>query len=121
MADECMELQNIKYQTMLLNSNSKVTSNKVDSLNIDAFLEKEKAVNKEKPWNKLGKNQKIGKITDYINQYTQEFKSTSEEKAELKIYLVKCLERKNCNELKMSYMILILALLKIYRDFLMIK
>ena len=31
MSDVCMELQNIKYQTMLLNSNSKVTSNKVDS------------------------------------------------------------------------------------------
>ena len=100
MSEECMELQNIKYQTMLLNSNSKVTSNKVDSLNIDAFLEKERAVNKEKPWNKLGKNQKIGKITDYINQYTQEFQSTSEEKAELKIYLVKCLERKKLQRVK---------------------
>ncbi len=29
MSEECMELQNIKYQTMLLNGNSKVTSNKV--------------------------------------------------------------------------------------------
>ena len=61
MSEECMELQNIKYQTMLLNGNSKVTSNKVDSGNIDAFLEKEKEANKDKPWNKLGKNQKISK------------------------------------------------------------
>ena len=100
MSDECMELQNIKYQTMLLNSNSKVTSNKVDSLNIDSFLEKEKAVNKEKPWNKLGKNEKIRKITEYINKYTEEFKSTKEERAELKIYLVKCLERKKLQRVK---------------------
>lgn len=100
MSEECMELQNIKYQTMLLNSNSKVTSNKVDSLNIDAFLEKEKAVNKEKAWNKLGKNEKIRKITEYINKYTEEFKSSKEEKAELKIYLVKCLERKKLQRVK---------------------
>ena len=100
MSDVCMELQNIKYQTMLLNSNSKVTSNKVDSLNIDSFLEKEKAVNKEKPWNKLGKNQKITKITEYINKYTEEYKCTNDEKENLKIYLVKCLERKKLQRVK---------------------
>ena len=55
---------------MLLNSNSKVTSNKVDSLNIDSFLEKEKAVNKEKPWNKLGKNEKWKNFNWYWNQYS---------------------------------------------------
>ena len=44
MSEDCMELQNIEYQTMLLNSNSKVTSNKEDTLNIDGFLEKEKKI-----------------------------------------------------------------------------
>ena len=29
MVDECVELKNIKYQTMLLNSNSKVDSQKI--------------------------------------------------------------------------------------------
>jgi hypothetical protein len=100
MSEECMELQNIKYQTMLLNGNSKVTSNKVDSGNIDAFLEKEKEANKGKPWNKLGKNQKISKINQYINKYTQENKCSKEEKSELKVYLVKCLERKKLQRVK---------------------
>jgi len=95
-----MELQNIKYQTMLLNGNSKVTSNKVDSGNIDMFLEKERAVNQDKPWNKLGKNQKIQKITQYINKCTQEHKCTKEEKAELRLYLIKCLERKKLQRVK---------------------
>ena len=36
MSEECMELQNIEYQTMLLNSNSKVTSNKIPTMNIMA-------------------------------------------------------------------------------------
>ena len=57
MSEECMELQNIEYQTMLLNSNSKVTSNKEDTSNIDGFLEKKKKNNQNKPWSKLGKNQ----------------------------------------------------------------
>ena len=100
MSEECQELKNIKYQTMLLNGNSKVTSNKVDSGNIDMFLEKERAVNLDKPWNKLGKNQKIQKITQYINKCTQEHKCTKEEKAELRLYLIKCLERKKLQRVK---------------------
>ena len=68
MSEECMELQNIEYQTMLLNSNSKVKSNKEDTSNIDVFLEKEKKNNQNKPWSKLGKNQKIQKLTEYIQK-----------------------------------------------------
>ena len=79
MADECMELQNIKYQTMLLNGNSKVTSNKIPTMNIDKFLEREKIANENKPWSKLGKNQKIEKLTDFIKIYIKEHKCNKEE------------------------------------------
>ena len=103
MSDECMELQNIKYQTMLLNGNSSISSNNVNNVNvgnIDRFLEKEKAVNKDKRWNKLGKKQKIEKITQYINKFASENKCTMEEKNELKLYLIKCLERKKLQRVK---------------------
>ena len=95
-----MELQNIKYQTMLLNGNSKVTSNKTDTVDIDSFLEKEKVINSEKPWSKLGKNKKIRKLTSFIETHAEEFKCTLEEKQVLKIYLVKCLERKKLQRVK---------------------
>ena len=95
-----MELQNIKYQTMLLNGNSKVTSTKVDSLNIDEFLEREKMANKNKPWSKLGKNQKIQKIKEYIQQFIKKHNCTMTEIENLKDYLVKCLERKKLQRVK---------------------
>ena len=61
MTDECVELQNIKYQTMLLNSNSKVDSQTINTVNIDFLLEKENNENKKKPWSKLGTSTKIKK------------------------------------------------------------
>jgi hypothetical protein len=100
MSDECMELQNIKYQTMLLNSNSKVTSNKIDSINIDGFLEKEKKNNQNKPWSKLGKNQKIQKLTEYIKKITKKHNFTNEEHEILHEYLIKCIDRKKLQRVK---------------------
>ena len=44
MTDECLELKNIKYKTMLLNGNNKQFNNtKTDKMsNIENFLEKER-------------------------------------------------------------------------------
>ena len=67
-SEECVELKNINYQTMLLNSNTQIDSNKKNSENLNDFLEKEKILN-EKPWNKLCKGNKIQKLNDYINSY----------------------------------------------------
>ena len=49
MSDVCQELQNIKYQTMLLNHNSKIYETKPNIDNIEAFLEKEKEAIKQNP------------------------------------------------------------------------
>ena len=42
-SDDCVELKNIKYQTMLINSNNQNTVEPVLS-NIETFLEKEKNI-----------------------------------------------------------------------------
>ena len=85
---------------MLLNSNSKVTSNKTDSSNIDGFLEKEKKNNQNKPWSKLGKNQKIQKLIEYTTKYTENLNFTKEEVSNLYDYLIKCLDRKKLQRVK---------------------
>ena len=72
MSEECQELKNIKYQTMLLNSNSKIVSTKKNSENLDDFLQKEKANNKNKPWSKLGRSTKLKKITEFVTQFAIE-------------------------------------------------
>ena len=59
MSDECMELKNIKYQTMLLNNNSKIFKSVPNITNIENFLTKDKEVHKNKAWSKLNKGTKI--------------------------------------------------------------
>ena len=100
MTDECMELQNIKYQTMLLNGNSKVVSNKKESGNISDFLNKEKALNKDKPWSKLGKHLKIKLLFAYVDTFCIENKCSVVENKEMKKYITRCLERKKLNRVK---------------------
>ena len=76
MSEECQELKNIKYQTMLLNNNSKIISTKANSDNLDEFLKKEKAQNKntsqegnvsikKKLRNRRKSNKEVGEYIDY--------------------------------------------------------
>ena len=100
MSEECVELQNIKYQTMLLSGNSKVISNKVDSNNIGAYLERENAENRKKSWSKLGKASKMRKLSIFIGTYATEKNLTKQQKSELRCYLLLCLERKKLQRVK---------------------
>ena len=100
MSDVCQELQNIKYQTMLLNHNSKVYEASPNVDNIEFFLENEKEINKDKPWSKLSKAYKLKKITEYVITYTNEKKLTNEQSNELKKYLTDCLNRKKLQRQK---------------------
>ena len=49
MGDECQELKNLKYQTMLLTGNDKIKeeTKNIENDEIDNFLEKEKNINKK--------------------------------------------------------------------------
>ena len=100
MSEICQELQNIKYQTMLLNHNSKIYAAKPNIDNIEAFLEKEKEANKKKPWSKLSKASKLKKISEYVIHHTDENKLTEEQSIELKKYLIQCLNRKKLQRQK---------------------
>jgi len=100
MSDVCQELQNIKYQTMLLNHNSKIYESTPNTENIEIFLRNEKESNKNKPWSKLSKASKLKKINQYVITYSQEKKLDEEQRKDLKIYLLKCLERKKLQRQK---------------------
>ena len=100
MSDECQELKNIKYQTMLLNSNSKIVSTKKNSENLDDFLQKEKAQNKSKPWSKLGRSTKLKKLDAFVTQFAIEKEITETEKQQLHSYLNTSLDRKKLQRVK---------------------
>jgi len=98
--EECLELKNIKYQTMLLNNNTKIYETTPNTNNIENFLERELEANNNKPWTKLGKGAKLKKINEYVNIYSVEKKYNDEQKKKLKRYLLSCLERKKLQKTK---------------------
>ena len=65
--EECLELKNIKYKTMLLNGNPlQETKSSNDLSNLEKFLENEQNNNKIEPWSKLDKTIKTKKIIEFI-------------------------------------------------------
>ena len=100
MKTECIELENIKYQTMLLNSNAQIDSDKKNTLNINDILDNEIENNKHKPWNKLAKNIKIKLLKNYADEYCKEKKYAENIKKNLIAYFLKSLERKKLSKVK---------------------
>jgi hypothetical protein len=99
--EECIELKNIKYKTMLLVGNPKVeTKTSNDLSNIDKFLEDEKNTNKNGPWCKLDKTVKIQKVMKFVEEYTKNNHLDSEEEKLLVNFLKDCLDRKKLQRVK---------------------
>lgn len=95
MSEECLDLKNIKYQTMLLNGNSKIDSDKSNTLNVDDLLNQETSNNKKKPWNKLGQTERRKKVDFFIKSFSPKSKQPA-----LNIYLNKCLKNKKLQRTK---------------------
>ena len=99
--EECIELKNIKYKTMLMSGNvihETKTSN--DMSHLENFLENEKTNNKNDPWSKLDKTIKIKKIVSYAEVYAKEKDYTEDEKTNLVKFLKDCLDRKKLQRVK---------------------
>jgi hypothetical protein len=68
--EECIELKNIKYKTMLLNGNPLYETKSSDNLsNLEKFLEDEKNNNNNEPWCKLNKTVKTKKLIEFVEIY----------------------------------------------------
>lgn len=95
--EECQELKNIKYKTMLQSNNSKlnISSLTIDFSNANLLLDNECKNNKKERWNKLDKSLKMDKISDYINTISSNYDLTDEEKKSLKLYLSNQIDKKN--------------------------
>jgi hypothetical protein len=99
--EECIELKNIMYKTMLLSGNIIKESKSVnDMVNIEKFLEEEKNNNKSEPWSKLDKTVKIKKLLEYAETYKTEKNLSEEEYTSLVVFLKDCLNRKKLIRVK---------------------
>jgi hypothetical protein len=99
--DECQELKNIKYKTMLLNGNPmQETKSSNDLSNLEKFLENEKNNNNNEPWCKLNKTVKTKKLIDFVDLYKKD-KNLDEEETKLLVNFLKdCIDRKKLQRVK---------------------
>jgi hypothetical protein len=101
-SDECVELKNIKYKTMLLNGNiiNEVKSSNEDLCNLEKFLEENKQNNQNEPWSKLDKTIKTKKLLSFAEKYTKDKNFTEDEEKLLIAFLKDCLDRKKLQRVK---------------------
>jgi hypothetical protein len=99
--DECQELKNIKYKTMLLNGNPmRETKSSNDLSNLEKFLENEKNNNNNEPWCKLNKTVKTKKLIDFVDLYAKDKNLDEEESKLLVTFLKECIDRKKLQRVK---------------------
>ena len=93
--EECIELKNIKYKTMLLSGTPiKETKSANNLSNLEKFLENEQNNNKNDPWCKLDKTIKTKKLIEFVNIYKVENNLDNEEGELLILFFKDCLDRK---------------------------
>ena len=99
--NDCQELKNIKYKTMLLNGAPlHETKSSNDLSNLDKFLENEKNNNVHEPWCKLNKTIKMKKIQEFVLGYKETHALTDEEGELLLVFLKDCVDRKKIQRVK---------------------
>jgi hypothetical protein len=102
--NECTELKNIKYKSMMLKNNQKRgdaamqmlhnTSATNSITHIENYLEREREHNISEPWGKLDKTVKIAKINTFSKAYATEHGLSDSDSANLVAYLVACIDHK---------------------------
>lgn len=101
--NDCQELKNLKYKTMLLNGlplQEIKTSSSNDLTNLDKFLENEKNNNNNEPWCKLNKTIKTKKLQEYVEIYKEQNNLNQEEGDQLFLFLKDCIDRKKLQRVK---------------------
>jgi len=99
--EECIELKNIQYKTMLLNGKPiKETKSANDLTNLDEFLENEKNNNQNEPWCKLNKTIKLKKLIDYAHVYKEKNLLDQEEEVAMEMFFRECLDKKKLYRVK---------------------
>jgi hypothetical protein len=100
--NECSELKNIKYKTMLINGLAASSEIKAenDLVNLDKFLEDNKTINQNDQWSKLDKTVKTKKLLVYAEKYAASKEFSKEEEELLASFLKDCLDRKRFQRVK---------------------
>lgn len=85
--DECMELKNINYKSMLLKNKMIVDNGQKYSKNAEELLENEIKTSKKKKWNKLSLTVKNNKLKSFSKRYCSENKIKKKKKKLFDVFL----------------------------------
>jgi hypothetical protein len=99
--EECIELKNIKYKTMLISGNviHEIKSSN-DMSNLEKFLEDNKTKNQNEPWSKLDKTVKTKKLITFAENYSKEKSYDESETTLLIAFLKDSLDKKRLQRIK---------------------
>ena len=101
MSNECIELKNIKYKSMLLSGKSEGPIETVENLsNLEHFLAGEKKNSSNEVWAKLDKTTKILKFAEFTTRYCAENNYNDTDRNELYSFLHTNLDRKRLLKVK---------------------
>ena len=99
--DECQELKNIKYKTMLLNGTPlQETKSSNDLSNLEKFLEEEQKYNSNEPWCKLNKTIKTKKLIEFVELYSKEHNLNEEDVKNMITFFKDSLDKKRLSRVK---------------------
>ena len=101
--DDCQELKNIEYKTLLLNGTNlcpKYKTYNCSNTDLETMISNDVELKKNESWNKLDKTQKSLHINKYCLKLKSVYNLSQDEFNETLKYLNKCIERKFLNKAK---------------------
>jgi len=100
--DECIELKNIQYKSMLSggNINTIESTNISDFNSLDKFLEDNKLHNLNENWAKMDNNTKYKKLVIFAEKYVRDNLLTKDDENNLLTFLKESLDNKQLQRVK---------------------
>ena len=101
--NDCLELGNIRYKTMLEHgAKSEIVPKKKsnNAKDIEDFLDKEQAQHKNLTWSRLDRSSKINKLHEYAESYCEKNELGDKEIQDLKTYFTRSINRKKLLRVK---------------------
>ena len=100
--DECIQLKNINYQSMLQKKNAPIDSGKIATEDINKYLDQEqnKGNKQHKAWSKLEKGLKQKNLYIYVEKLSKKYNLSIKELTNFKKYIKTQLERKKLQRIK---------------------
>ena len=93
---ECAELKNIRYKTMLLSGSAAIAPEPTnhDLVNVESILDRERDRDQKEPWNRLDKTTKVQKLLAYTEDISTREGLCKADKAQLRSQLIGYLDKK---------------------------